>query len=67
LRARYALAWTPIGSATSAHHHFSDWLGLSPDDGPTQTMLKRFETLSGMPAMAGSWDSVWRLTKDDLP
>jgi class 3 adenylate cyclase len=69
LRARYALALDAYrrGDWPSAHRHFSDCLGLSPEDGPTRTMLKRIETLTAMPAMAGSWDSVWRLTKEDLP
>ena len=69
LRARYALALDAYrrGDWPSAHRHFSDCLGLSPEDGPTRTMLKRIETLTTMPAMAGSWDSAWRLTKDDLP
>jgi class 3 adenylate cyclase len=67
LQARYALALNAYrrGDWPSAHRHFSDCLGLSPEDGPTRTMLKRIETLTAMPAMAGSWDSVWRLTKDD--
>ena len=69
LRARYALALDAYrrGDWPSAHRHFSDCLGLSPEDGPTRTMLKRIETLTTVPAMAGSWDSAWRLTKDDLP
>jgi class 3 adenylate cyclase len=69
LRARYALALDAYrrGDLLSARSHFSDCLGLSPQDGPTRTMLERIETLTVMPAMAGSWDSVWRLTKDDLP
>jgi hypothetical protein len=29
-------------------------------------MLKRIETLVAMPAVTGSWSSVWRLGKDDL-
>jgi class 3 adenylate cyclase len=69
LRARYALALDAYrrGDLPSARRHFSDCLGLSPQDGPTRTILERIETLTVMPAMAGSWDSVWRLTKDDLP
>jgi class 3 adenylate cyclase len=69
LRARYALALDAYrrGDWPSAHRHFSDCLGRSPEDGPTRTMLKRIETLTAMPAMAGSWDSVWRLTKHDSP
>lgn len=69
LRARYALALDAYrrGDWPSARRHFSDCLGFSPQDGPTRTMLKRIEMLSAMPAMAGSWDSAWRLTKDDLP
>ena len=69
LRARYALGLDAYrrGDWPSAHRHFSDCLGLSPEDGPTRTMLKRIETLTTVPAMAGSWDSAWRLTKDDLP
>src|SRR5512147_2578049 len=69
LRTRYALALDAYrrGDWPSARRHFSDCLGLSPEDGPTRTMPKRIETLTTMPAMADSWDSVWRLTKDDLP
>jgi adenylate cyclase len=69
LRARYALALDAYrrGDWPSAQRHFSDCLGLSPEDGPVRTMLKLIETLTARPAMAGSWDRVWRLTKDDLP
>jgi class 3 adenylate cyclase len=69
LRTRYALALDAYrrGDWPSARRHFSDCLSFSPEDGPTRTMLKRIETLTAMPAMAGSWDSVWRLTKDDWP
>jgi class 3 adenylate cyclase len=69
LRARYALALDAYrhGDLPSARRHFSDCLGLSPEDGPTRTMLERIETLTSMPAMAGNWYRVWRLTKGDLP
>jgi class 3 adenylate cyclase len=69
LRTRYALALAAYRRADwpAARRHFSDCLSISPEDGPTRTMLKRIETLTAMPAMAGSWSSVWRLTKDDLP
>jgi adenylate cyclase len=69
LRARYALALDAYrrGDLPSARRHFSDCLGLSPEDGPTRTMLERIETLTVVPAMAGNWYSVWRLTKGDLP
>jgi adenylate cyclase len=69
LQAQYALALDAYrrGDLPSARRHFSDCLGLSPQDGPTRTMLERIETLTVMPAMAGNWYSVWRLTKGDLP
>jgi adenylate cyclase len=69
LRAGYELALAAYrgGDWPSARRHFSDCLGISPADGPTRTMLERIETLAALPAAAGSWDSVWRLTKDDLP
>jgi class 3 adenylate cyclase len=69
LRARYALALEAYrrGDLPSARRHFSDCLGLAPEDGPTRTMLERIETLTVMPAMAGNWNRVWRLTKGDLP
>jgi adenylate cyclase len=69
LRARYALGLDAYrrGDLPSARRHFSDSLGLSPEDGPTRTMLERIETLTVMPAMAGNWYRVWRLTKGDLP
>src|SRR5512132_335428 len=69
LQAQYALALDAYrrGDLPSARRHFSDCLGLSPQDGPTRTMLERIETLTVMPAMAGNWYRVWRLTKDDLP
>jgi hypothetical protein len=68
LRAQYTLALDAYrrGDWPSARHRFSDCLGLVPEDGPTRAMLKRIETLSAIPAMASTWDSVWRLTKDDL-
>jgi class 3 adenylate cyclase len=69
LRARYALALDAYrrGDLPFARRHFSDCLALSPEDGPTRTMLDRIETLTAMPAMAGNWYRVWRLTKGDLP
>jgi adenylate cyclase len=69
LRTRYALALAAYrrGDWPSAHRHFSECLGISPKDGPTRTMLKRIDALIATPALAGSWDGVWRLTKDDLP
>jgi class 3 adenylate cyclase len=68
LRARYELALAAYrrGDWPSARRHFVDCLSISPEDGPTPTMLKRIETLAAMPATAGSWSSVWRLGKDDL-
>jgi adenylate cyclase len=50
----------------AAFHQFAYCLDLSPEDGPTRTMLKRIERLAAMPATAGSWSGVWRLSKDDL-
>jgi adenylate cyclase len=69
LRAGYELALAAYrhGDWPAARRHFSGCLGISPADGPTRTMLERIETLAAMRATAGSWDSVWRLTKDDLP
>jgi adenylate/guanylate cyclase family protein len=68
LRARYELALDSYrrGDWTPARRHFSDCLSISPEDGPTRTMLKRVEKLVAMPVMTGSWTSVWRLGKDDL-
>jgi class 3 adenylate cyclase len=68
LRARYerALDSYRCGDWPNARRHFSGCLGISPEDGPTRTMLQRIESLAAMPAMAGSWSSVWRLGKDDL-
>jgi hypothetical protein len=68
LRARYELALDSYrrGDWTPARRHFSDCLSISPEDGPTRTMLKRVEKLVAMPVMTGSWSSVWRLGKDDL-
>ena len=52
LRANYELALGAYrcGDWPSARRHFSDCLGIAPGDGPTQTMLKRIETLAAMPA-----------------
>ena len=68
LRARYELALSAYrgGDWASARSHFSDCLSISPEDGPTRTMLQRIESLAATPATAGSWSSVWRLGKDDL-
>jgi class 3 adenylate cyclase len=68
LRARYELALGSYrrGDWATARRHFSDCLSISHEDGPTRTMLKRIETLVAMPAVTGSWSSVWRLGKDDL-
>jgi class 3 adenylate cyclase len=68
LRARYELALGSYrrGDWPPAHRHFSDCLSISPEDGPTRTMLKRIEKLVAIPTMTGSWSSVWRLGKDDL-
>jgi hypothetical protein len=49
----------------TARRHFSDCLGIAPDDGPARTMLQRIETLAATAAPAGSWSSVWRLGKED--
>ena len=67
LRASYELALGAYrcGDWPSARCHFSDCLGISPEDGPTRTMLKRIETVAAMPATAGSSSSVWRLGKED--
>jgi class 3 adenylate cyclase/DNA-binding TFAR19-related protein (PDSD5 family) len=68
LRAKYELALGAYrrGDWPSARNHFSDCLSLSPEDGPTRTMLQRIESLAALPAMAGTWSSVSRLGKDDL-
>jgi class 3 adenylate cyclase len=68
LRARYELALGAYrgGDWLAARRHFSECLSISPEDGPTRTMLQRVESLAAMPAAAGSWNSVWRLGKDDL-
>ena len=67
LRASYELALGAYrcGDWPSARCHFSDCLGISPEDGPTRTMLKRIETVAAMPATAGRSSSVWRLGKED--
>jgi class 3 adenylate cyclase len=69
LRAAYALALSAYrrGDWASARRHFSECLGISPDDGPTRTMLERIEALAGGSATAGTWSGVWPLKKDDLP
>lgn len=68
LRAEYTLALAAYrrGDRASARRHFSSCLSISPDDGPTRTMLERIETLPARLAMAGGWNSVWQLKKDDL-
>jgi class 3 adenylate cyclase len=66
LRARYELALNAYrrGDSRSACRDFSCCLSMSPEDGPSRTMLKRIETLPAL-ARADSWSSVWRLGKDD--
>jgi adenylate cyclase len=68
LCARYELALSSYrhGDWPLARRRFADCLRISPEDGPTQTMLKRIESLAATPATAGSWSSIWRLAKDDL-
>lgn len=68
LRAAYELALAAYrrGDWPSARRHFTDCLGIAPEDGPTRTMLERIETLSATSAMAVGWSSVWQLRKDDL-
>jgi Adenylate and Guanylate cyclase catalytic domain len=68
LRAQYELALGAYrgGDWPSARRHFAECLSISPGDGPTRTMLERVESLAAMPATPGSWNSVWRLGKDDL-
>ena len=68
LRALYELALSAYRGSdwVSARNHFADCLSISPEDGPTRTMLQRIELLAGTLATAGSWSSVWRLGKDDL-
>ena len=69
LRANYELALGAYRRADwhEARRHFSDCLRISPEDGPTRTMLQRMEKLAAMPTTAGSSrSSVWRLGKDDL-
>ena len=45
LRAQYELALGAYrgGDWPSARRHFSDCLSISPEDGPTRTMLQRIE------------------------
>jgi class 3 adenylate cyclase len=68
LRAGYELALSAYrrGDWPTARQRFSDCLGISPEDGPTRTMLQRIESLASTTATADSWSSVWRLGKDDL-
>jgi class 3 adenylate cyclase len=68
LRAQYELALGAYrgGDWPAARRHFSECFSISPEDGPTRTMLERVESLAAMPATTGSWNSVWRLGKDDL-
>jgi class 3 adenylate cyclase len=68
LRAQYELALGAYrgGDWPSARRHFSECFSISSEDGPTRTMLQRVESLAAMPATTGSWNSVWRLGKDDL-
>jgi adenylate cyclase len=67
LRANYELALGAYRRADwhEARRHFSDCLRISPEDGPTRTMLQRIEKLAAMPATTGSRSSVWRLGKED--
>jgi adenylate cyclase len=69
LRTAYALALSAYrgGDWASARRHFSACLDISPDDGPTRTLLERIEALAGESTMAGTWSGVWPLKKDDLP
>jgi adenylate cyclase len=68
LRAQYGLALSAYRASNwpLARRYFADCLSISPEDGPTRTMLQRIESLAATPATAGSWSSVWRLGKDDL-
>jgi class 3 adenylate cyclase len=68
LRERYELALGAYrsGDWPLARRHFLDCRSISPEDGPTRTMLKRIDSLAAMPARADSWSSAWRLAKDDL-
>src|SRR5262249_32878183 len=52
LRAYYALGLAAYrrGDWAEAHSHFSDCLGIQPEDRPARTMLKRIQTLTSMPA-----------------
>jgi adenylate cyclase len=69
LRAKYELGLAAYrhGDWQAARGHFSTCLTISPEDGPARTMLQRIETLSTAPTTAGGANTVWRLTKDDLP
>jgi class 3 adenylate cyclase len=69
LRAQYELALTAYRRRDwrSARDQFLECLAISPQDKPTKTMLKRTEGLIAAPPTETSWDTVWRLTKDDLP
>jgi class 3 adenylate cyclase len=68
LRAQYELALGAYraGDWSLTRRYFSDCLSISPEDGPTRTMLQRIESLAATPGTAVSWSSVWRLGKDDL-
>lgn len=68
LRAGYNLALAAYrrGDWASARRLFSSCLSISPEDGPTRTMLERIETLPATLATAGGWNSAWQLKKDDL-
>jgi class 3 adenylate cyclase len=68
LRAQYELALGAYraGDWSLTRRYYSDCLSISPEDGPTRTMLQRIESLAATPGTAVSWSSVWRLGKDDL-
>jgi len=46
-----------------ARQGFEACLALMPDDGPSDIMLKRLDTLSGLPD-ADDWNAAWRLHKE---
>jgi adenylate cyclase len=68
LRAQYAVALGAYrrGDWPAARRDFRDCLTISSEDGPSQTMLERIETLTATPR-GNDWNGVWPLRKEDLP
>ena len=62
LQARYAEALRAYrnGDWAAARQGFEACLALMPDDGPSDIMLKRLDSLAATP-YADGWNTAWRL------